>query len=139
MRIEIAMLTPRQLGLNSSRFIHWGTKAKIKTAWQQAVFYAALQFRGAHLSRAHMRITCVIRDKRSIMDTDNLLSILKSAIDVLKPAVETIGHPELGKMRLDIIADDKPGVLTIHTPVEWIIDRKRYPLTVIDLEEVPFE
>jgi hypothetical protein len=135
-RIEVPMLPPRALGPNASRRMHWGQKARIKTEWQSAVYYAGVQYRDVMLERARLKITCIIKDRRSVMDADNALAACKPAIDMLTARVRGAnpGRGDPGRQGLCIIVDDSPSHLEICLPVVYTIDKARAPLTVFEIE-----
>ena len=136
-RLEIPMLPPRALSPNASRAMHWGQKARIKTTWQSAVYYAGLDYRDAMFQKATLAITCCIKTRSSIMDTDNVLTACKPAIDMLTARLRGVnlkrGDP--GRQGLCIIVDDSPDILEIKLPVNWIVDKERAPMTVFTVEE----
>ena len=128
--VEIPLLPPRELGPNRSRAMHWGQVARVKRLWQSAVYYAAFNHSGASFRRASVNISVVVKDRRSIMDTDNIIAIMKSAIDMLT------ARDRHGQVGLGLIIDDGPEYLNIATPIEWIVDKGRAPLTVLKFTEI---
>jgi hypothetical protein len=110
---------------------------RIKHSWQQIVWYSAIQHRDVGFKKASMTITCVIKDKRSIQDTDNLLSGLKSTTDLLTARVrganKKTGNP--GVEGLGIIVDDSPECLEIKMPIIWEINREKAPMLILKMLE----
>jgi len=80
--------------------------------------------------RATLDIEIMIPDRRSLMDSDNLLSICKPAIDILT------ARNRHGQVGLGIITDDSPDILQIRLPATWTVDKKRSPLTIFKITEL---
>ena len=137
-RIEIPMLPPRSLTANAPWALHWSGKHAVRKAWREAVYYAGIEYRDAMLKKAQLDITCVIRDRRYIMDADNVLAACKAAIDMLTARVRGAnpGRGDPGRQGLCIIIDDSPNCLEIRLPVKWEVDRDRAPLTIFEIEEL---
>lgn len=133
-RLSIPMLPPRILGQNASRETPTWAKADIRELLRMAVWYAGRDYRDLMLEKATLTITCYIKDRRSIMDTDNALSSLKCAFDMLTARERGKRGLIPGQVGLGIIVDDSPAHLTIVSPINWVVNKEKAPCTEFLIE-----
>lgn len=125
MKIVIPSLPPRELSPNYSRYAHWSHRSMARTAWRTIIFSMAYNERNKArrwkpLYRARLKWTFVYKVKRN-RDIDNLIAACKCGQDALVQA--------------GIIVGDDSEHLELENP-EIIIDKKRAPQTIIELEEL---
>ena len=122
-RVEIPYLPPSALSPNSRA--HWGTKARATAQCRRDARLCAIDAVQrkveTRFTKAKLKVTIYVKDKRYIMDNDNALSMVKSFID--------------GCVDAAIIPDDKPAHLTIEG-VEYIVSKEKAPMTVLEFQEV---
>jgi len=122
-RIEMSILPPKQLSPNAR--VHWSVRHQYASELRVRTKFCALEatkYRHPSLSKAEVSISFVVPDKRYIKDTDNALASIKAAID--------------GCVDAGIIVDDDPGTLTYKMPVEWTVDKRKSPLTVLEFRSI---
>ena len=121
-RVEIPYLPPKELSPNSRA--HWRTKATATShARRDAYLLAITSVQGQELTRftrAKLKVTVYVKDKRYICDFDNALASVKPFID--------------GCVDAQIIPDDDPSHLTLGG-IEYIVSNKA-PMTVLEFTEV---
>ncbi|GAI59902.1 unnamed protein product [marine sediment metagenome] len=127
MRIEVTQLPPVEYSLNWRG--HWAERYGAAAVWayRNAVYYSCVDARNRALAsgklafiRAKLSLTFVFPEHRR-RDRDNLLSRFKPGLD--------------GIVASGLLVDDDAEHLEI-SGVDIVVDRKRAPLTVIDLEQM---
>lgn len=126
MRIEIPALPPKEANPNWRG--HWAQKYKAGKVYHNAVFYECINARNRALMKgmsfpfikARLNLTFVFPEQRR-RDRDNLLACFKPGLD--------------GIVNASLVIDDDAEHLKISN-LDILVDPKRAPLTVIDLEEV---
>lgn len=128
MRIEVDQLPPRECSPNWRG--HWSLKYPAAKAFQEAVYYEAVNVRNtlkvpwstpAHpFSKARLDLIFIFNHWQG-RDEDNLRAAFKPGQDALVQA--------------HLIADDTPVYLELGT-IEFVIDRRQSPKTIITLTEV---
>ena len=117
--IEIPMLPPKQASPNWRG--HWAVKYRAMRNYKEVTYLMAkASLRGRDfqsLDRAIIRPTFVVPNRRYIMDPDNALASLKSAIDGLQAA--------------RIIANDRNVVIL---PVTYRIDTTTESKIILEIE-----
>jgi len=128
MRIEVTQLPPGELNPNFSRYKHWGHRAEARRVWRATVYYSVFDAKNRAersgtkfpFKKASLHWTFIYAAKRE-RDADNLIASCKVAQDALVDA--------------GILLSDDAEHLQIKG-VEILVDRKRAPLTIIELEEI---
>lgn len=122
--VEIPLLPPRQLSPNWRG--HWRVRHQASRLMRQSAMMCALNASDCSrpgFEKARLIITIVVPDRRYIiLDTDNTLACLKPAVD--------------GCVDAGIIAGDTSAQLRYVTPVGYLIDKERAPLTILAFTEV---
>lgn len=123
MRIEIPMLPRSELNPNArvSPFKRAGAAAELrKAAW--AIAYNANPAHDVMFEKAKIKVTLVYPNHQVTPDPDNLITMLKPALD--------------GIVDAKIIPNDTKEDVRYVLPMLCEVDPERAPLTVLDIEEV---
>jgi len=123
-RIEVPFLPPVEHSPNSRKF--WVDKYMAGKVYHDAVFYCCVDIRNRWLregvsfpfTKARLNLTFVFAEQRR-RDIDNLLARFKPGLD--------------GIVASGLVVDDDAEHLEI-SGVDILVDPKRAPLTVIDIE-----
>lgn len=130
MRIEVSQLPPEESSPNWRG--HWTKKWSAERVYHNAVFYACIDARNRAYSKstieslllpfakARLNLTFVFPQQRR-RDKDNLLARFKPGLD--------------GIVASGLVVDDDAEHLEI-SGVDILVDPKRAPLTVIDIENL---
>ena len=125
MRIEVSQLPPPEYSLNSR--VHWAQRYQAGEVYKSAVYYSCVDARNRVLAkgklvfiRARLNLTFVFPQRRQ-RDKDNLVARFKPGLD--------------GIVASGLVVDDDAEHLEI-SGVDILVDPKRAPLTVIDIEPV---
>ena len=120
-RVEIPMLPGPETNPNTRA--HWSKIHRAKKALKEAAYYCALQANPGRttLVKATVGITFVVKDRRYMRDPDNAISSVKAAID--------------GCVQAGIVPDDSSEYLSYRSPIMWVYDKSRAPLTILEFEE----
>lgn len=131
-KFKIPMLIDMQLTPNRSRHVHWGTITRLKKELQEQTYYSAHEAKRLWEtlnskvwepgSKALISYRFFIPDNRHKRDDDNAIAGLKHLRDVLQDG--------LGVYRVGLVCDDR---CIITSGVDWVVDKKRAPLTEITL------
>jgi len=123
MRIEVTQLPPREYSLNWRG--HWAQRYQAGEVYKSAVYYSCVDARNKALAqgrlvfmRARLNLTFVFPQSRR-RDPDNLIARFKPGLD--------------GIVASGLVVDDDVEHLEI-SEVEILVDPKRAPLTIIELE-----
>ncbi len=128
MRIEVSQLPPEECSPNWRG--HWSQRYKAAKAYQEAVFYECVDVRNTlerlpwrpgfpPFTKARLTLTFIFPQFRE-RDEDNLRAMFKPGQDALVQA--------------QLIPDDTPEHLVMGS-INILIDRRRSPGTIIELEE----
>lgn len=129
MRIEVSQLPPSEYSPNWRG--HWTERYRAGRVYQAAVFYSGVDTRNRALmegvlfpfTKAKIKLTFVFPEWR-LRDSDNLIARFKPGLD--------------GIVSAGLVVDDDAEHLKILDP-DIVVDPKRAPLTIIELEEVKDE
>ena len=122
-RIEVSQLPPPEYSPNWRG--HWAQRYQAETVYGNAVYYSSVDARNRAslwqpFTKARLDLTFVFPYRR-VRDEDNLRARFKPGQDALVQAGLLVG--------------DSPDSLTMGK-VTVEVDRKRAPLTIIELEDV---
>jgi len=126
MRVEVAQLPPVEYSPNWRG--HWTDRHKAGKVYHDAAYYCCVDARNRGyregmsfpFTKARLDLTFVFPEYRR-RDWDNLLSQFKPGLDAIVDA--------------GLLLDDDAKHLEIGK-VDILVDQKRAPLTIIDLEEL---
>jgi len=123
MRIEITQLPPAEYSLNAR--VYWRERYQAARVYRDAVYYSCVDARNRAIAngklafiRAKLSLTFVFPEHRR-RDPDNLLSRFKPGLDSIVAS--------------GLLVDDDAEHLEISS-VDIVVDPKRAPLTIIELE-----
>ena len=120
-RLEIPMLPSPELNPNAR--VHWVERHKAardfrKVAW--AIAYNANPAHDVMFDKAKIKVTLVYPSHQVTPDPDNLITMLKPALD--------------GIVDAKIIPNDTKEDVRYVLPMFYEVDRQRAPLTIMEVE-----
>jgi len=122
MRIEIPMLPPPELNPNAREF--WAARHRAARDFRKAAWAIAYNANPAHdimFEKAKIKVTLVYPSHQVTPDPDNLITMLKPALD--------------GIVDAKIIPNDTQEDVRYVLPMFHEVDPQRAPLTILEVED----
>lgn len=128
MRIEVPLLPPAELSPNSR--CHWAERYRVSQVFHDAVYYSAMDTINRSfldkpwprpMKKARLNLTFIFA-QGGRRDKDNLVGMFKPGLDAL--------------VKVRLIEDDDAKHLELGE-VKVEVDKRRAPLTIVELEEIP--